>query len=149
MGSKSQRLLAVMIVVNGCASEPTLRGSVNGFIQQHITVAIKWLGKPTVQQPLGGDPSTTSFSGVAIPTSRHTLLGDLPKFGIGTFYAWASSGNRSGCLINLYADSNGIVTGAAVSGDSQQCAQYADVLNHAARKSQSYCGAVGVDRCIE
>jgi hypothetical protein len=33
--------------------------------------------------------------------------GDFPKFGIGTFYAWASTGDRSGCRINLYADPNG------------------------------------------
>jgi len=142
-------LCAMTAALDGCASEPPLSGSVNGFIRQHVSVAIKWLGEPTAQRPLAGGPAGPNLSALYVPTSRHTLLGDLPGNGNGTLYAWSSTGDRSGCLINLYADMNGIVTGAAVSGDSQQCTRYADVLNHAPRKPQSFCGEARVDPCIE
>ena len=149
MGSKSLRLLVALIPVSGCASEPTLRDSVDGFIQQHVSVAIKWLGEPTDQLALTGNPVTWAIWPLSLPTSRHTLSGDFPKFGIGTLYAWSSTGDKSGCLINLYADPKGIVTGAVVSRDSQRCTHYADVLIHAPRKPQSYCGGLRMDPCIE
>jgi hypothetical protein len=142
-------LFALSAVLNGCASQPSIWDSMDGLIQQHVSVAIRWLGEPTAQLTLAGDLRTAFISPFWAPTSRHTMAGDFPKFGKGTFYAWSSTGDRSGCLINLYTDPNGIVTGAAKSGDSRQCAHYAEVLNHAPRRPQRYCGAYQVAPCIE
>jgi hypothetical protein len=58
VGSKSLHLLMALIAVNGRASQPTLRSSVNGFIQQHVSIAIEWLGEPTDQLALTDNPVT-------------------------------------------------------------------------------------------
>jgi hypothetical protein len=140
-------LCAMGAALVGCVSQPTLWSSLDGFVRQHVSVAIRWLGEPTAQRVLAGDAINHLYqSPLWVPPGRGI---EFPKFGNGTFYAWSSTGDGSGCLINLYADTNGIVTGRAWSGDSQQCAHYADVLNHAPHRRQSFCGEVRAGPCIE
>jgi hypothetical protein len=108
------------VALVGCASQPsTLYSSLEGFIRQHVSVAIKLLGEPTAQRVIAGDGIYRLDSPLWVGPREAS---ELRNFGGRTIYAWYHTGVPLGCVINLYADMNGIVIGAAHRGDSQQCA---------------------------